>query len=516
MRFTTWTTLVMSRSASRETGTRASRSPFSTRRTTDSMARSGRRASPTRSALAPATSRTPRASHNLSHGSGTVRATRAPAAAAPPMRRVAATTILMWSETPRRRPAHGSGADPCMSGRPAGRGAVVDSNERLHLSLRQSVGSRTKVLWGNPPHRPSPPRGERVAEAPFRAYEAVFDASPDGIVVVDGRGRISAANPQALRMLGYTLEELVGQPVEIMVPPSVRGRHVALRDGFMERPASRPMGADMELRAIRKDGRELPVDVALRPVGKGEDRFVIAVIRDTTRERRMQTLGTGALRATEEERKRIARELHDDTAQSLAAIMMRLGVLEKTTDEGARARIHTELNDALEGLVEGVGRIARGLRPPALEDVGVEAAIRSQVRTSLEGSGIAVRLHLEPVADRLSEEAQLVVYRIVQEALSNVRRHSGATTVEVCLSVEGEGEHAHVVATVTDDGRGFDAEGEFLAGAGLGLIGMDERARILGGRLMLSSAPGEGCMVRLRIPAPSGSSRSANPEASGV
>jgi PAS domain S-box-containing protein len=361
-----------------------------------------------------------------------------------------------------------------------------------------------------------------VAEAPFRAYEAVFDASPDGIVVVDGRGRITAANPQALRMLGYASVELLGQPVEIMVPPDVRGRHVALRDGFMERPASRPMGADMELKAVRKDGRELPVDVALRPVGTGADRFVIAVIRDTSRERRIQTLGTGALRATEEERKRIARELHDDTAQSLAAIMMRLGVLEKTTDEEARSRTHAEITDALEGLVEGVRRIARGLRPPALEDVGVEAAIRSQVRTSLEESGIEAKLHLEPVGDRLSEEAQLVVYRIVQEALSNVRRHSHATSVEVCLGVEGEGEHAHVITTVSDDGRGFDAEGEFLAGAGLGLIGMDERARLVGGRLMLSSAPGEGCLVRLRIPVPSRparpsqASRSPNAEASGV
>jgi PAS domain S-box-containing protein len=339
-----------------------------------------------------------------------------------------------------------------------------------------------------------------VVEAPYTDYEAVFDASPDGIVIVDARGRVCAVNPQALAMLGYAREELLGQPVERMVPTDVRGHHVALRDRYMERPASRPMGADMELRAVRKDGRELPVEVALRPVGKGADRFVIAVIRDTSRERRMRTLGTGALLATEEERKRIARELHDDTAQSLAAMMVRLRVLARTTDDEARARIHAELHDALDGLVEGVRRIARGLRPPALEDVGVEAAIRSQVRKSFERSGIEVALRLEPVGDRLGSEAQLVVYRVVQEALSNVIRHSGARSVEVCLEVEGDEEHQHVVATITDDGRGFDAEGQFLAGAGLGLVGMDERARIVGGRLTLASAPGEGCLVRLRIP----------------
>jgi PAS domain S-box-containing protein len=366
-------------------------------------------------------------------------------------------------------------------------------------------------------HTPSSPAaGEGVTEARFSDYRAVFEASPDGIVVVDGRGRISAANSQALRMLGYTLDELLGQPVEIMVPPDVRGRHVTLRDGFMERPASRPMGADMELKAVRKDGREFPVDVALRPVGQGGDRFVIAVIRDTSRERRMQTLGTGTMRATEEERKRIARELHDDTAQSLAATMMRLGVLARTTDEEARARIHAELNETLEGLVEGVRRIAQGLRPPALEDVGVEAAIRSHVRKSLDRTRMAVALHLESVEDRLGPEAQLVVYRVVQEALSNVLRHSDARNVEVRLEVEGEGEDARVVATVTDDGRGFDAEGEFLAGAGLGLLGMDERARLIGGRLTLASAPGEGCLVRLRIPAPDGVASSPDPETANV
>ncbi len=339
-----------------------------------------------------------------------------------------------------------------------------------------------------------------MAQEPFDDYRAVFDASPDGIVIVDARGRICAANPRALDMLGYALEELLGQSVEVIVPPDVRGRHVALRDRFMERPASRPMGAEMELRAARKDGRELPVEVALRPVGLGDARFVISVMRDTSRERRMQTLGTGALRATEEERKRIARELHDDTAQSLAAMMVGLEVLSRTSDPEARARIHAELHASLEGLVEGVRRIARGLRPPALEDVGVEAAIRGQVRSSFERTGIEVALHLDPVGDRLDPEAQLVVYRVVQEALSNVLRHSGARRAEVRLEVEGEGEHAHVVATVTDDGEGFDAEGKFLAGAGLGLVGMDERAKIVGGRLTLASAPGDGCLVRLRIP----------------
>ncbi|MEX2529957.1 MAG: PAS domain-containing sensor histidine kinase [Gemmatimonadota bacterium] len=335
----------------------------------------------------------------------------------------------------------------------------------------------------------------------FDDFEIVFESSPDGIVVVDERGVICAVNPRVLSTLGYTREELIGEPIEIMVPPDVRGRHVALRDRFMERPASRPMGADLDLRAVRKDGREFPVEVALRPASTDRGRFVIAVMRDASRERRIQRLGTGTLRATEEERQRIARELHDDTAQSLAATMIRLKVLARTQDEEDRARIHAELQEGLESLVDGVRRIARGLRPPALEDVGVEAAIRSYVRQLLAHESVETDLRLERVGDRLDLEGQLVVYRVVQEALANVVRHAQATRVEVRLELEGEGPHAHVVATVTDDGKGFDAEGTFMAGAGLGLIGMDERARIAGGRLTIASAPGEGCLVRLRIPA---------------
>ncbi|MEX2528661.1 MAG: PAS domain S-box protein [Gemmatimonadota bacterium] len=335
----------------------------------------------------------------------------------------------------------------------------------------------------------------------FKDYRTVFESSPDGILVVDGEGRICELNPRAAAMLGYHRDELMGEPIEVVVPPDVRGRHVALRDRFMEEPASRPMGVGMELRAARKDGRVLPVEVALRPCLTESGRYVIAVMRDMSAQRRLRTLGTGTLRATEEERQRIARELHDDTAQSLAALMVQLKVLAQTHEEAARDRIMEEMHSGLETLVQGVRRIARGLRPPALEDVGIEAALRVHIRQTFRTSEPRVDLHLEAVDAHLGSEQQLAVYRVVQEALANVLRHAEAAQVEVRLAVEGSGDNSHVVATIRDDGRGFDAEGEFLAGAGLGLVGMDERAHLAGGRLTLHSAPGEGCLVRLTVPA---------------
>jgi PAS domain S-box-containing protein len=339
-----------------------------------------------------------------------------------------------------------------------------------------------------------------VSTEPFDDYRAVFDAAPDGIVVVNDRGILIEVNPRALAMLGYTHDELLGAPVESIVPRHVRARHVGLRDGFMARPAHRPMGAEMELRAARKDGRELPVEVALRPCRTPNGDFVIAVMRDTSTERRLRTLGAGVLRATEEERQRIARELHDDTAQSLAALLLRLQVLARTPDESTRQGILERMQTEVEGMVEGVRRIARGLRPPALEDVGLDAAIRAQARRCFHETGVDIDLHLESIGHLLSAEGQLVVYRVVQEAISNVVRHAGARHVQVRLEHQVEGDQARVVATIRDDGQGFDAEGVFLSGAGLGLVGMEERARIAGGSLSLVSTPGEGCEVRLRVP----------------
>jgi PAS domain S-box-containing protein len=333
-------------------------------------------------------------------------------------------------------------------------------------------------------------------ERGFDEFEVVFDAAPDGIVVVDAEGVIREINPAALAMLGHDRTELLGAPVERIIPTGTRDRHVGLRVGYMEHPTARAMGLGRELEALRADGRRLPVEVSLSPCSTPRGTFVIAIMRDISERRRLRNLGVGTLRAAEEERARIARELHDDTAQLLAALLVRLRVLGRTDDVARRGVLIDEMHEELQALVEGVRRIARGLRPPALEDVGVEAAIRAHVRRTFEGGATKVELSLEPVDAHLSPEGQLVAYRVVQEAVTNAFRHSGAARIRVTLGVE-EGQ---VVARVEDDGRGFDAEERMLEGRGLGLLGMDERARIAGGVFAVRSVPGGGCVVELRIP----------------
>ena len=326
-------------------------------------------------------------------------------------------------------------------------------------------------------------------------YRAVFDSAPDGIVVVDDKGLIIEVNSSALAQFGYSTEELVGEPVEILIPDSQRGAHERHRDRFQAEPASRAMGAGLTLVGRRKDGSGFPVEISLSPWATSGGHFVIGVIRDQTERSQLRAFGQAALRAAEEERRRISRELHDDTAQRLAALLVQLRLVGLEEVGERRTTLMEGLREGLQEAAEGVRRIARGLRPPSLEDAGVVAALQAHIRNLFESQTIETSFDAGAVDQLLTEDGKLVLYRVVQEALSNVVRHSGAATVSIAVRAEG----SEVVAVVEDDGEGFD-DGRVGEGAGLGLLGMKERAVGVGGSVRVESAPGGGTRVRLSIP----------------
>ncbi|CAN5703973.1 histidine kinase [soil metagenome] len=227
---------------------------------------------------------------------------------------------------------------------------------------------------------------------------------------------------------------------------------------------------------------------------------------DTYRQR-LREVAARALRAEEEERKRISRELHDDTAQTLAALLIRLR-LARAAPEGKKDQVLEGLRAELVEAIERVRRYARGLRPPALEELGLEPALESHVRALAESVGLSIRMESEPLDGLLTPQSELVLYRIAQEALSNAVRHSGADQVDLRLAPEG----ANIVVSVTDNGRGFDLEGVTAADeGGLGLFGMQERASYLGGRIEIRSSPGNGTSVRGIIPVGDEASSGAEP-----
>ncbi len=214
------------------------------------------------------------------------------------------------------------------------------------------------------------------------------------------------------------------------------------------------------------------------------------------------------LRAQEEERKRIARELHDETSQALTSLMIALEVATDRLPEGADQA--TEQLRRAKGIVartlEEVKRVTVELRPTVLDDLGLAPAIRWYVKHYVEPAGLAVSLDIQGLEGRLEAELETAVFRVVQEALTNALRHAHASRVGVELLAE----NGTLRATIRDDGRGFDpARATGDGDRGLGLVGMRERASLVGGELAITSSPGAGTQVELVAPLNRGSGRAA-------
>jgi two-component system sensor histidine kinase UhpB len=209
-------------------------------------------------------------------------------------------------------------------------------------------------------------------------------------------------------------------------------------------------------------------------------------------ERERRDSGRRALAAQEQERQRVARELHDEVGQVLTGVMLEL---EQAARGGGEAELVTA-REAVRHALEEVRRIARELRPEVLDDLGLQSALRSLCTVAAAHDGLRVERRLELGDEALTPEVELVVYRIAQESLTNVLRHSGASEVLVALgSVDGG-----LRLVVRDDGRGLPAD----VAAGGGITGMRERALLVGGQLSVSAVDGGGTEVRLDVPLPGG------------
>jgi two-component system sensor histidine kinase UhpB len=199
-----------------------------------------------------------------------------------------------------------------------------------------------------------------------------------------------------------------------------------------------------------------------------------------------------ALLVQEGERNRIARELHDEVGQTLTGVMLQVEGLSAAIPEDLRPQLD-ELRETARRGTEDVRRIARQLRPEALEDLGLQSALAALATAFGEQAHLRVERHLEPPGLPLSEEQELVIYRVAQEAMTNVARHAKAQTVELRLErIAGE-----VVLTVRDDGRGLPAE---ASRSSHGIRGMRERAMLIGAGLTIEPATERGTVVRLAIP----------------
>lgn len=213
---------------------------------------------------------------------------------------------------------------------------------------------------------------------------------------------------------------------------------------------------------------------------------------------RLRRLGVGALDAAERERRSLAAELQDDAAQRLAALLLQVELARKSTSDPAAAERLGTLRDQVAECLEMVRRLARRLHPPELGELGLESALRAHTRTISEQTGLTVEMAADASLPELDPDVALALYRIAEEALVNAVRHADADALAVRLGANGGG---GVRLVIEDDGRGLPAGTSGGDGSGLGLLGMRERARRVGGSLRIESAPGRGTRVTLRVPA---------------
>ncbi|MGZ0051068.1 sensor histidine kinase [Brevibacillus gelatini] len=205
-----------------------------------------------------------------------------------------------------------------------------------------------------------------------------------------------------------------------------------------------------------------------------------------------------AIQAQEEERKRIARELHDGIGQALYSILVGLNVVRQGNPSEAVMQHVTELVNMTSRAMEEVKRMALELRPSALDDLGLLPALRSLMKRLEKTFHLQIELHVQGEKRRYSAPMETALYRIVQEAMTNTAKYAQASQ----LGIMFENREKEVVVTIVDDGIGFEVEKTLNFGKGLGLFGMKERAQLLGGTVDIRSAPQEGTTVIVRIPLP--------------
>lgn len=212
----------------------------------------------------------------------------------------------------------------------------------------------------------------------------------------------------------------------------------------------------------------------------------------------LHLLANQVIQAQEDERQRISRELHDDTAQVLFAQLLRLTALKASSNDEVR-RLAEELENMTVEAIESVRRLALELRPPALDDLGLREALGEAAQRYEDQTGIVPDYTIDGVKERLSPEVELVLYRVAQEALTNILKHAEPSRVNIWLTRSNDA----VVLTVEDDGRGFDVDAARVRdgrGLGLGLFGMEERVQLVGGTLSIEQVRPHGTRLTARIP----------------
>jgi len=357
------------------------------------------------------------------------------------------------------------------------------------------------------PARSAPARKPRSAEETPLA--AVIQSAMDAIITVDARQYIVLFNVAAERIFKCKAADAVGGPLDRFIPERFRKAHrVDLRKFGSTGTTVRRMGGEVALYGLRADGEEFPIEASISHAKTGGQELFTVVLRDISvrikaaaeierSHRQLRDLYQQMHEVREGERVRIARELHDELAQWLTALKMDVSWLAGRLPKGdGRLRDRVErMKQLVDTTVTSVRRIAADLRPAMLDDLGLVPAIEHLLHGFSQRTGVVVGLDASTDDIEFREPLSTAVYRMVQEALTNVARHARASEVRVTMRIEGD----DLTVSAWDNGVGIGAT-QRQNGKSLGILGIKERARTLGGDADVRGAPEGGTVVEITVP----------------
>jgi len=348
-------------------------------------------------------------------------------------------------------------------------------------------------------------QAEQALQESEARFRTMFEEAAIGIALLDLQGHVMASNHALQQLLGYREPELRGQALSGLSHPA---DVIASQRLFQELLAGQRAGHRLEQRFLRRDRQPVWGHLTLSLVrdGQGTPQFAIGMVKDISQRKEMEgelaELQHRLMEGRETERLQLAQELHDGPLQDLYSIAYQMKELEGDVSGGTGQARLAGLLGSLQQVIQLIRTISGELRPPALAPFGLEKAIRSHAeRFQSAHPELAVRLELTPDDQTLPEPVRMALYRIYQQALSNVVRHAHARTVAVRFGLDD----GQASLEVQDDGDGFKVPERWINFARqghLGLVGSAERAEACGGQLSVVSAPGQGTLIRVRVPLP--------------
>ncbi|UVE68288.1 PAS domain S-box protein [Burkholderia pyrrocinia] len=343
----------------------------------------------------------------------------------------------------------------------------------------------------------------------------IIRSSMEAIITIDEKQTVVIFNPMAEQVFGVSAMEAIGAPLSRFIPERFRAAHAKHVDQFgVTGVSERQMGRQRVLFGLRANGEEFPIEASISQIRDASGKLYTVMLRDITERLRaenalkqsreeLRELSANLQNVREEEKTRIARELHDDLGQQLTALKMDLSVVEQQLRVPDRAQPDAGTLSHLQGMrrlidatVASVRRIAADLRPVMLDDLGLVPAIEWLANDFTNRYGIDVERHIETGGLTFTSAGATTLFRIVQEALTNVARHADATRVALRLDIED----GFCVLRVADNGRGAAPGGTVHEDKSFGLIGIRERAHMLGGTVTIDTALARGFSITVAFP----------------